>query len=182
MSLQLDLQLVAVLDGSAALVVSLLGAIWVVEDPAHGHPASSLMMLVMLLLVVRAALVPSSWRRTLSVGLVTLAPVLVAAPASIPADVMMRDVPLRQIVAVVTTSFAVATLAVTVLTSVVIYRGVQQDIGPIALSSEYEQTGIDLADLPEFTRQTVETTISAGSLTEAREIVDRLRRQAEAAG
>ena len=67
-------------------------------------------------------------------------------------------------------------------TSVVIYRGVQQDIGPIALSSEYEQTGIDLADLPEFTRQTVETTISAGSLTEAREIVDRLRRQAEAAG
>ncbi len=137
----------AVLDGSAALVVSLLGAIWVVEDPAHGHPASSLMMLVMLLLVVRAALVPSSWRRTLSVGLVTLAPVLVAAPASIPADVMMRDVPLRQIVAVVTTSFAVATLAVTVLTSVVIYRlrdriRHARQLGPYRLGVELGQGGM----------------------------------------
>ncbi|AZS35432.1 PP2C-family Ser/Thr phosphatase [Microbacterium lemovicicum] len=59
--------------------------------------------------------------------------------------------------------------------TVAIYRGVQQNLGPIALSSIYEDTGIDLEDLPSFTRGTVEGTITAQSLDDARSIVDRLR-------
>jgi protein phosphatase len=58
--------------------------------------------------------------------------------------------------------------------SVVIYRGVQQSIGPIALSTPYEDTGIDLTDLAPFDRLTVERTISARSLADAEAIVQRL--------
>ncbi|GMM97258.1 PP2C family serine/threonine-protein phosphatase [Microbacterium sp. UBA1612] len=66
--------------------------------------------------------------------------------------------------------------------TVVIYRGIQQDIGPISLSTVYRDTGIDLDDLPSFTRSTVERTISADSLEAADVIVDRLRDTAEAYG
>lgn len=59
--------------------------------------------------------------------------------------------------------------------SVVIYRGVQQDLGPIALSSPYEDTGILLADLRAYQRIKVEQTISARSLADAQAIVDNLR-------
>ncbi|WP_345801013.1 PP2C family serine/threonine-protein phosphatase [Microbacterium sp. AZCO] len=55
--------------------------------------------------------------------------------------------------------------------SVVIYRGIQQDIGPISLSTPYQDTGIPLDDLTEFTRAAVEQTISAASLQEAQRIV-----------
>ena len=58
--------------------------------------------------------------------------------------------------------------------SVAIYRGVQQGIGPIQLSSVYKKTDITLDELPAFNRQQVEATISANSLTLAQEIVDRL--------
>ncbi len=58
--------------------------------------------------------------------------------------------------------------------TVVIYRGIQQSIGPISLSSAYEDTGIELASLPTFTRDTVEQTISADSLQDARRIVTSL--------
>ncbi len=66
--------------------------------------------------------------------------------------------------------------------SVVIYRGVQQSIGPISLSSVYEDTNIVLADLSDFDRQTVEATISARSLSDAEQIVERLRPTPEAGG
>jgi len=66
--------------------------------------------------------------------------------------------------------------------SVVIYRGIQQSIGPISLSSVYEDTNIVLADLSDFDRQTVEATISARSLSDAELIVDRLRPAEEASG
>ena len=59
--------------------------------------------------------------------------------------------------------------------SVIIYRGIQQDVGPISLSTPYEDTGILLADLPSFERQTVEETIPARSLSDARRIVENLR-------
>ncbi|WP_438354780.1 PP2C family protein-serine/threonine phosphatase [Microbacterium sp. CJ88] len=59
--------------------------------------------------------------------------------------------------------------------SVVIYHGVQQNIGPLTLSTLYEDTGILLTDLPSFSRSSVEATISAGSLAEAQQIVARLR-------
>ncbi|MCT2087531.1 serine/threonine-protein phosphatase, partial [Microbacterium enclense] len=66
--------------------------------------------------------------------------------------------------------------------SVVIYRGIQQSIGPLTLSSVYEDTDIVLADLSDFDRQAVETTITARSLSDAELIVDRLRPQPEATG
>ncbi|MEV8024843.1 PP2C family serine/threonine-protein phosphatase [Microbacterium sp. GbtcB3] len=59
--------------------------------------------------------------------------------------------------------------------SVVIYRGIQQDIGPISLSTPYEDTDILLADLPAYQRLSVEQTISARSLADAEAIVDNLR-------
>lgn len=65
---------------------------------------------------------------------------------------------------------------------VVVFQGVQQNIGPISLSHPYEETGIDVSDLPPFERQTIEETISAGSLAEAREIVLRLMDYAEVDG
>lgn len=63
-----------------------------------------------------------------------------------------------------------------------IYRGIQQSIGPISLSTVYEDTDIVLADLSDFDRQTVEATISARSLSDAELIVDRLRPAAEGTG
>lgn len=62
--------------------------------------------------------------------------------------------------------------------TVVVFRGVQQNIGPIALSTPYEDTQIPLANLPDFDRATVERTISASSLEDAETIVARLRETA----
>ncbi|MCS3844912.1 PP2C family serine/threonine-protein phosphatase [Microbacterium sp. AK031] len=64
--------------------------------------------------------------------------------------------------------------------SVVIFQGVQQSIGPISLSTEIEDTGILLADLPPYQRASVERTINARSLSDAMAIVDRLRAGSEA--
>ena len=44
----------------------------------------------------------------------------------------------------------------------------------VPLSSVYERTDIALEDLPTFTRESVEATISADDLAEARSIVERL--------
>ncbi|MGB4136804.1 MAG: serine/threonine-protein phosphatase, partial [Microbacterium sp.] len=63
--------------------------------------------------------------------------------------------------------------------SVVIFRGVQQSIGPISLSSEVEDTNILLADLPPYQRNSVERTINARSLSDAQAIVARLRQSAQ---
>jgi hypothetical protein len=66
--------------------------------------------------------------------------------------------------------------------TVVVYRGVQQGIGPISLSTPQEDTGIPLADLPEFERATVQGTISTQSLADAQLVVARLRDIAEVRG
>ncbi len=65
---------------------------------------------------------------------------------------------------------------------VVIFRGIQQDIGPIGLSSVYEQTGIPLDTLSAFERAAVEKTIPAGSLDDAQATVARLRQDAGSGG
>jgi protein phosphatase len=57
---------------------------------------------------------------------------------------------------------------------VAIYRGVQQNIGPISLSSVYQSTSITVNSLPPLQKTSVETTISAGDLRDALNIVDRL--------
>ncbi|MGI6878367.1 PP2C family protein-serine/threonine phosphatase [Microbacterium sp. gxy059] len=59
--------------------------------------------------------------------------------------------------------------------SVVIYRGIQQTVGPLALSTPETDTEIPLDDLPDAYRQQVEQTISARSFEHAEVIVDNLR-------
>jgi len=63
--------------------------------------------------------------------------------------------------------------------TVAIYRGVQQNLGPISLHSVYQQTSIQLDALPDYTRRTVEDTISADSLGQAQTIIERLNDVAE---
>ena len=58
--------------------------------------------------------------------------------------------------------------------TVIIYRGVQQDIGTISLHSVAEDTGIPLEGLDGLERRQVQRTLSAGSIDEARDIVLRL--------
>jgi len=57
---------------------------------------------------------------------------------------------------------------------VAIYQGVQQSIGPITLSHVVETTTIDIDDLPAFRRETVQATINARDLADARRIVEML--------
>lgn len=57
---------------------------------------------------------------------------------------------------------------------VAIFQGVQQDIGPITLSHVYETTTIGLDDLPMWRRESVEATINADDLADARRIVEML--------
>jgi protein phosphatase len=57
---------------------------------------------------------------------------------------------------------------------VTIYRGVQQSVGPIQLSTVYKKTTIAVSDLSDFNREQVKSTINASDLTLAKEIVDRL--------
>lgn len=62
---------------------------------------------------------------------------------------------------------------------VAIFQGVQQNAGPIPLSSVYQETSIDLMALTPFSRAAVEQTISAVDLIDALAIIERLRREAE---
>jgi protein phosphatase len=57
---------------------------------------------------------------------------------------------------------------------VAVYRGVQQNIGPISLSSVYQSTAIEVSSLPAYQQQTVAATINADNLRDALNIVDRL--------
>ncbi len=57
---------------------------------------------------------------------------------------------------------------------VAIFQGVQQDVGPIKLSHVLEATNISLDTLSPFSRQSVEATINANSLSDAHRIVDQL--------
>jgi len=59
-------------------------------------------------------------------------------------------------------------------TSVAIYQGVQQDLGPISLSSVYRKTDIGLEQLSDFSRKAVQATISASDLADAERIVEQL--------
>ncbi|UOQ59391.1 protein phosphatase 2C domain-containing protein [Leucobacter rhizosphaerae] len=58
--------------------------------------------------------------------------------------------------------------------TVIIYRGIQQDLGSISMHSVAEDTGITLDTLDGLERRQVERTLGAGSLEEAREIVLRI--------
>lgn len=58
--------------------------------------------------------------------------------------------------------------------TVAIYQGIQQDLGPIKLSSVYQDTDLELNELRVYDRQQVERTINAASLRDAQLIVERL--------
>jgi serine/threonine protein phosphatase PrpC len=58
--------------------------------------------------------------------------------------------------------------------TVVVFRGVQQNIGPIHLSSVYQTTSIKVSTLTELQQEGVKETISADNLRDALNIVDRL--------
>ena len=60
--------------------------------------------------------------------------------------------------------------------TVAIYQGVQADLGPLSLSSVYQQTSVTLDSLSEYTRESVEQTINADDLADAEDIIDRLTR------
>jgi protein phosphatase len=62
---------------------------------------------------------------------------------------------------------------------VAIFQGLQQGIGPIPLSNVYEESTLDVDELPTFSRERIESTINADDLAHARAIVERL---ADAAG
>lgn len=58
--------------------------------------------------------------------------------------------------------------------TVIIYQGVHQDLGSLSLYSVAEHTGIPLDALDGLERRTIERTLGAGSLKDARDIVNRL--------
>ncbi|GLK16372.1 PP2C family protein-serine/threonine phosphatase [Herbiconiux flava] len=55
-----------------------------------------------------------------------------------------------------------------------IYQGIQQGVGPISLSHVYQQTEIESDALTPYAQNQVEKTITADSVQDAREIVERL--------
>jgi PPM family protein phosphatase len=63
---------------------------------------------------------------------------------------------------------------------VVIYRGINQKLAGISMSSVYKRTGIPLDQVTTDDRQLVTTTSSAGSLSAADAIVQRISQQAQA--
>ncbi|HET9944061.1 MAG TPA: Stp1/IreP family PP2C-type Ser/Thr phosphatase [Actinomycetes bacterium] len=63
--------------------------------------------------------------------------------------------------------------------SVAIFRGLTQDVGPIATSELYSDEEIPLADLPPYQQERVLADIPTAGLTDARRIVATLREQAE---
>ena len=64
--------------------------------------------------------------------------------------------------------------------TVAIFQGVQQNIGPISLSSIEQSSEVRADDLPAFERRQVEATINADDLRDAHDILDRLSRLADA--
>ena len=57
---------------------------------------------------------------------------------------------------------------------VAIYRGIRQELGPINLSHVHELSDLDVSELPGFAQSRVEDGITAGSLDEARTILQEL--------
>ncbi|WP_421084823.1 PP2C family protein-serine/threonine phosphatase [Rothia nasimurium] len=60
---------------------------------------------------------------------------------------------------------------------VTVYNGLNQHLGPLHLHTVVEQTDIEVADLPEFSQSLLRSTLRAGSMEEAQQIVQNLREQ-----
>ncbi len=62
--------------------------------------------------------------------------------------------------------------------TVVIFRGLSQDVGPVSTSKLYSDEGIPLADLPTYQQERVRADIPTNGLSDAQRIVGTLRDQA----
>ncbi|MCC2333941.1 Stp1/IreP family PP2C-type Ser/Thr phosphatase [Cellulomonas wangsupingiae] len=58
--------------------------------------------------------------------------------------------------------------------TVAVYRGIPQSLGPLDLASLVETSEVSVDELPGYLRERVEQTITAGSLAEARRLVEML--------
>ncbi len=58
--------------------------------------------------------------------------------------------------------------------NVAIYQGVQQNVGPLVLSSVFQTTTIRMSSLPAYSQQRIEATINANDLVDAQRIVSQL--------
>ncbi|WP_045075965.1 PP2C family protein-serine/threonine phosphatase [Psychromicrobium lacuslunae] len=58
---------------------------------------------------------------------------------------------------------------------VAIFNGISQSLGPIQLSHVYTETAVTVDSLPEFSRQRLQQTLSAATLTDAKQIVSDLQ-------
>jgi hypothetical protein len=92
------------------------------------RPELSALLTVNLILVGRAAIVPSSARRTLAIGLLALGPLLVLAPLFFPSDHLIAGIPHRRLVRVTIFGFGIATLGITTVTSHLTYRSTSTKI------------------------------------------------------
>lgn len=75
--------------------------------------------------------------------------------------------------------YFVATTSTSTGDVVAVYRGPSEPLFGVDLSRLVESSSIDVVDLPEFEQEQVSSTIAASSLTDAREIVDRLATEAQ---
>jgi PPM family protein phosphatase len=62
--------------------------------------------------------------------------------------------------------------------NIAIYRGLPQDVGPVHLSSVFEQQDLTVDQLPSYWRDQVQQRITAPNLAKARAVVENLRDQA----
>lgn len=67
-------------------------------------------------------------------------------------------------------------------TTVAVFRGLPQDLGPVTLSEVVESSDVAVDDLPAYVRDRVEGSIQVSSLDAARAMVDSLAADAEANG
>jgi hypothetical protein len=109
-------------DVVAALLLSAAMLLGIALRSPELRPELSALLTVNLVLVGRAAIVPSSARRTLAIGLLALGPLLLIAPLFFPEGQLIAGIPHRRLVRVTMFGFGVATLALTTLTSHLTYR------------------------------------------------------------
>lgn len=110
------------IDAAAALLLSTAMLIGITMRQPELRPELAALLTITLVLVGRAATVPSSARRTLAIGLLALVPLLVIAPLLFPANYLTAGIPHRRLVRVTVFGFGMAALAITTVTSHLTYK------------------------------------------------------------
>lgn len=108
-------------DAGASAFVSLSVVLGIALRPPAMRPEQAALLVLVVVLVGRSIVVPSSARRTLVIGLFALAPLLLLAPLFFPVDAVVAGVPHRRLVVVTVLAFGTAVLALTTMTSKILY-------------------------------------------------------------